>query len=105
LWLRCAVNAAFVDQPIWISSHDRGQHIAAVAHYGRGRGDWKESEYPSFWRERVEAADMAHRATLTTLWTMRGRACEPPGMEPVLQKELGAIARAAGRPLSGRGCS
>jgi hypothetical protein len=66
----------------------------AVAHYGRGRGDWKESEYPSFWRERVEAAVTAHRATLTTIWTMRGPACEPAAMEPRLHKELGAIARA-----------
>ena len=23
----------------------------AVAHYGRGRGDWKESESPEFWKD------------------------------------------------------
>jgi len=66
----------------------------AVAHYGRGRGDWKESEYPSFWRERVEAAVTAHRATLKTIWAMRGPACTPAGLEPRLQKELSTIARA-----------
>jgi hypothetical protein len=66
----------------------------AVAHYGRGRGDWKESEYPAFWRERVAAAVVAHRATLTTIWTMRGPTCDPAGMEPRLQQELDAIARA-----------
>ena len=27
----------------------------AVAHYGRGRGEWKESEAPAFWRESVAA--------------------------------------------------
>jgi hypothetical protein len=71
----------------------------AVAHYGRGRGDWKESEYPAFWRERVGAAVTAHRATLTTIWSMRGPACEPAGMAQRLEKELGAIARALLRDL------
>lgn len=27
----------------------------AVAHYGRGRGEWAEGETPAFWREAVEA--------------------------------------------------
>jgi hypothetical protein len=25
----------------------------AVAHYGRGRGEWAEAEHPDFWREQV----------------------------------------------------
>ncbi len=28
----------------------------AVAHFGRGRGDWAEGESPEFWKEAVEAA-------------------------------------------------
>ena len=28
----------------------------AVAHYGRGRGEWAASEYPPFWRDAVLAA-------------------------------------------------
>lgn len=32
----------------------------AVAHYGRGRGDWAEGEAPGFWREAVDAAVSAH---------------------------------------------
>ncbi len=28
----------------------------AVAHYGRGRGEWAASEYPPFWRDAVHAA-------------------------------------------------
>lgn len=28
----------------------------AVAHYGRGRGEWVDSEYPPFWRDAVAAA-------------------------------------------------
>lgn len=26
----------------------------AVAHYGRGRGDWSEGEHPPFWKSAVE---------------------------------------------------
>ena len=42
----------------------------AVAHYGRGRGEWSEGEHPQFWQpvveqhvhERADALKMAHRA-------------------------------------------
>ncbi len=33
----------------------------AVAHYGRGRGDYEERESPAFWREHVAAAVAARR--------------------------------------------
>ena len=28
----------------------------AVAHYGRGRGEWSEGEHPAFWQPTVEEA-------------------------------------------------
>ncbi|MFO1282674.1 MAG: DUF3482 domain-containing protein [Burkholderiales bacterium] len=40
----------------------------AVAHFGRGRGDWAESESPAFWRERVEAAVTGRADALAALW-------------------------------------
>lgn len=36
----------------------------AVAHYGRGRGDWTASEHPPFWREAVDAVMAQHGASL-----------------------------------------
>lgn len=39
----------------------------AVAHYGRGRGDWTEGEYPAHWRPLVERVLAAHRARLDAL--------------------------------------
>ncbi len=67
----------------------------AVAHYGRGRGDWKESEYPPFWRERVEAAVAAHRAALTAIWvTARAATSDASGIGVQLQAELVAMTRA-----------
>ncbi len=43
----------------------------AVAHYGRGRGEWTESEYPSFWQDKVAAAVAARAPLLADLWARR----------------------------------
>jgi len=47
----------------------------AVAHYGRGRGDWIESEYPAHWRPLASEAASQHRGALQTIWdASEGRA-------------------------------
>ena len=43
----------------------------AIAHYGRGRGEWKESEYPPFWRPLVVDAVIANADRLAALWSLR----------------------------------
>ena len=43
----------------------------AVAHFGRGRGDWAQGEAPPHWRDVVAAALAPQRAALATLWSMR----------------------------------
>src|SRR5690606_13016939 len=43
----------------------------AVAHFGRGRGAWRESEYPGFWRETVRELVEHHRDRLRTLFATR----------------------------------
>ncbi len=40
----------------------------AVAHYGRGRGEWREGEYPAFWRDVVAAAVDRRRDALAALF-------------------------------------
>jgi hypothetical protein len=40
----------------------------AVAHFGRGRGNYVESEAPPFWQAEVEAALGAQGTNLATLW-------------------------------------
>ena len=40
----------------------------AVAHFGRGRGNYVESEAPPFWQAEVEAALAAQGTNLATLW-------------------------------------
>ena len=41
----------------------------AVAHFGRGRGNFVETEAPAFWQEEVEQAVARHDAYLVGLWS------------------------------------
>jgi hypothetical protein len=41
----------------------------AVAHFGRGRGDYVRSEYPAHWREVVEDEVRKHRVEFDALWS------------------------------------
>jgi hypothetical protein len=43
----------------------------AVAHFGRGRGDWIEGEAPPHWQGVVEHALAAHQEALALLWAGR----------------------------------
>jgi hypothetical protein len=40
----------------------------AVAHFGRGRGNFVEGEAPAFWQDEVEQAVARHDAALLELW-------------------------------------
>ena len=65
----------------------------AVAHYGRGRGAWKESEYPAFWRDQVTSAADAHTLELTAIWASRLPACDADRVAARLAGALADIAR------------
>ena len=41
----------------------------AVAHFGRGRGNFVENEAPAFWQEEVEQAVAQHDTGLVALWS------------------------------------
>ena len=43
----------------------------AVAHHGRGRGDWQASEPPAAWGDAVDAALAVRRPTVQALWQQR----------------------------------
>ena len=66
----------------------------AIAHFGRGRGEWKEAEYPLFWRPVVQQAVDARRPALASLWARRASAPERATIEPELRSLLGDAARA-----------
>ncbi len=43
----------------------------AVAHFGRGRGDWAQGESPAHWREATQTALAPQREVLNTVWRER----------------------------------
>jgi len=59
----------------------------AVAHFGRGRGDWAEGESPLHWKEEVAASLAPQREALARLWSGR----------PPLGGDADAAAREASR--------
>lgn len=44
----------------------------AVAHFGRGRGEWKDGEHPSHWPAAAKAVIDSHRTELDALWKRAG---------------------------------
>ncbi len=40
----------------------------AVAHYGRGRGDWIEGEYPPHWQGLVDETTLHYRSEIESMW-------------------------------------
>ncbi|MGD9941717.1 MAG: DUF3482 domain-containing protein [Burkholderiaceae bacterium] len=60
----------------------------AVAHYGRGRGDWTASESPPHWRSVVGEVLAQRQETLKQLWSLRGERDEAEGLESALRQIL-----------------
>jgi hypothetical protein len=64
----------------------------AVAHYGRGRGDWAESEYPPHWPPEVERLVATHRVELAHVWSMRGDTNDAAALAAALAPVLTSMA-------------
>ncbi len=64
----------------------------AVAHYGRGRGEWQAGEYPAFWREHVTTAVAAHHTALAALRKKRSAEGDANRLEADIAVVLKAIA-------------
>ena len=65
----------------------------AVAHYGRGRGGWVETEYPPFWVPLVAQCVDARGAELHELWRAREPDCDRAGLEARLAALLSSTTR------------
>jgi len=77
----------------------------AVAHYGRGRGDWSPSEHPPHWRSVVEAELRERQAAFEHAWTLRdepdARDAIAAALDPLLAETALAILEAR-YPAQGR---
>lgn len=63
----------------------------AVAHYGRGRGDYEAGEHPSFWRAAVDELIEQSRAEISAIWE-HGRTAEPEVLAGQLKPLLTRLA-------------
>ena len=64
----------------------------AVAHYGRGRGEWSASEHPPFWKHAVAAVLESRRVPLAAIWARRGEHCDSANLIAALQDFLAGAA-------------
>ena len=71
----------------------------AVAHYGRGRGEWAASEYPPFWRDAVLAAIEREGGVAPILALRAVEGCNLQSLANAWQAKLGDIALAVLRAL------
>ncbi|HWH43055.1 MAG TPA: DUF3482 domain-containing protein [Usitatibacter sp.] len=67
----------------------------AVAHYGRGRGEWVEAEYPAHWRPLVESVVGRHREGFEAAWAQAGEGALPGAVAARLEPVLAECAQAA----------
>ena len=73
----------------------------AVAHYGRGRGQWRDGEAPAHWADAVAQALAAQGPALAALWNTRTQALDNAGEAKRLQAALQPLlARAAEETLA-----
>lgn len=63
----------------------------AVAHYGRGRGEWREAEHPPFWKDQVAAVLASRRDTFQAVFRER-EDCDVTRLAAMLRSELAAAA-------------
>ncbi len=85
----------------WTLGHYREQvqlallSYLAVAHYGRGRGEWEDAEHPAFWADEVAAVIHDHDSAIEKQWKSgtEGRSEEKllSKLEPLVQKMLGEL--------------
>jgi hypothetical protein len=70
----------------------------AVAHFGRGRGEFAQDEYPGHWRAAVEAAVAPRRRQLDEIWS----SAIPGATAGDIERRLAPLVReAAGEVLGG----
>ncbi len=73
----------------------------AVAHFGRGRGQWRDGEAPPHWAQAVGAALTEEQEALQALWAGRSSSFENDGdAERLAQALQPLLARAAQRTLA-----
>ncbi len=103
---RQQAQITWAEQALELALQDGLLHYLAVAHYGRGRGEWRDAEHPPIWPPLVrDCLDRRRVAWLT--WTTQWRAAQE-GRSPEastrqsLVDGLQPLVEAVGMDLLGR---
>ena len=67
----------------------------AVAHFGRGRGNWAQGESPPHWKDVIARSLAPHREGLAAIWANRGDDEQPGALALALRPVLERAARSA----------
>jgi hypothetical protein len=67
----------------------------AVAHYGRGRGDWVEGEYPTHWQALAENLTERHAPALERVWDAAEQGAAQEEVAGMLQPLVTTMTREA----------
>ena len=92
-WL--AWNAEALDQMVEAAL----MRYLAVAHFGRGRGDWVEGEAPPHWAAHAHRALAPYRDALAVLWAERGVGDADPNAAERTAQALRPVIEQATRAL------
>jgi GTPase SAR1 family protein len=88
-WMRCSADALLTFTQAALLRY------LAVAHFGRGRGEWVQAESPPHWHTTV-AQSLAHQqAALDALWQARGKQPATAAEEEALTTALQPLLQAA----------
>src|SRR5690606_9288832 len=63
----------------------------AVAHFGRGRGDYAQGEHPGFWQELAAAEVAAEQPAIHAGWEQGKASAGPEALEPAWEALLTRI--------------
>jgi len=83
-------DSAFLQQQV----HAAILRYLAVAHFGRGRGEWQQRSYPAFWSELVVRQVADHADALEQVWDLRDDPPSPDAVAQALTRVLDDLARA-----------
>ena len=107
-----ATTVAWTDQVLDRLAASALLAYLAVAHYGRGRGEWTPSEHPGHWQDTVGEVLERHREAFQAIWAMRHAAGRQQRVAPALREAMAAAALEAlqrlypdANPGEGRGAA
>ena len=85
---RSDLQVGWADEALDLALQEVLLHYLAIAHYGRGRGEWREAEHPPIWAQAVRGSMDRHRVAWLTWLTQRQAAQQAPANDASTRTSL-----------------